>query len=147
MTNQKLEMSAEEAVSFVPRHIGPSPADVGAMLELLGYDSLDALIDATEPAGNRLKRPLAIHASMTEYEALTNLRSIARKNQNSRSYLGLGNYDSVTPPVIQRNILENPGWYSAYSPYQAEIAQGRLVVLLFFLLLFFQLTGLVFVFV
>ncbi|HEY4303902.1 MAG TPA: aminomethyl-transferring glycine dehydrogenase [Gemmatimonadaceae bacterium] len=142
MTNQKLEMSADEAVSFVPRHIGPSPADVGAMLELLGYDSLDALIDATVPAGIRLKRPLAIHASMTEYEALVNLRSIAQKNQISRSYLGLGYYDTVTPPVIQRNILENPGWYTAYTPYQAEIAQGRLEALLNFQTMVMDLTGL-----
>ena len=142
MTNQKLEMSAEEAVSFVPRHIGPSPADVGAMLELLGYDSLDALIDATVPAGIRLNRPLAIHGSMTEYEALSNLRSIARKNQISRSYLGLGYYDTVTPPVIQRNILENPGWYTAYTPYQAEIAQGRLEALLNFQTMVMDLTGL-----
>src|SRR6201991_4248064 len=130
------------ATSFVPRHIGPTDADVGAMLELLGYDSLDALIDATVPAGIRLKRPLAIHASMTEYEALTNLRSIARKNQVSRSYLGLGYYDTVTPPVIQRNILENPGWYTAYTPYQAEIAQGRLEALLNFQTMVSDLTGL-----
>src|SRR3954469_4944253 len=142
MTNQKLEMSAEEAVSFVPRHIGPSPADVGAMLELLGYDSLDALIDATVPAGIRLNRPLAIHASMTEYEALTNLRSISRKNQVFRSHLGLGYYDCVTPPGIRRNVLENPGWYTAYTPYQAEIAQGRLEALLNFQTVVMDLTGL-----
>src|SRR6201991_4715475 len=130
------------ATSFVPRHIGPTDADVGAMLELLGYDSLDALIDATVPAGIRLKRPLAIHASMTEYEALANLRSIAQKNQIARSYLGLGYYDTVTPPVIQRNILENPGWYTAYTPYQAEIAQGRLEALLNFQQMIIDLTAL-----
>jgi glycine dehydrogenase len=142
MTNHTVEMSAAEAVSFIPRHIGPSDADVRAMLDLLGYDSLDSLIDATVPAGIRFKKPLAIHAPMTEYEALANLRSIARKNQISRSYLGLGYYDTVTPPVIQRNVLENPGWYTAYTPYQAEIAQGRLEALLNFQTMVMDLTGL-----
>src|ERR1041384_1235243 len=132
MTNQSLETSAADAASFVPRHIGPSPADVSAMLELLGYDTLDALIDATVPPRIRMKNPLAIHAAMTEHEALTNLRTIARKNQICRSYIGLGYHDTVTPPVIQRNVLENPGWYTAYTPYQAEIAQGRLEALLTF---------------
>jgi glycine dehydrogenase len=140
MTNQS--MSAAQAASFIPRHIGPSPADVRAMLDLLGYDSLDALIDATVPAGIRMKKPLAIHAAMTEYEALTNLRTIARRNQIARSYLGLGYYDTITPPVIQRNVLENPGWYTAYTPYQAEIAQGRLEALLNFQTVIMDLTGL-----
>ncbi|HEY4132336.1 MAG TPA: aminomethyl-transferring glycine dehydrogenase [Gemmatimonadaceae bacterium] len=142
MSTQNTEMSAAEAASFIPRHIGPSPADVRAMLDLLGYDSLDALIDDTVPSGIRLKRPLAIHGAMTEYEALTNLRSIASKNQIARSYLGLGYYDTVTPPVIQRNVLENPGWYTAYTPYQAEIAQGRLEALLTFQTMVMDLTGL-----
>src|SRR3954469_24067985 len=100
MTSQNHEMSAADAASFVPRHIGPSESDVRAMLELLGYDSLDALIDATVPAGIRLKRPLAIHGAMSEFNALANLRMISRKNQVFRSYLGLGYYDCVTPPVI-----------------------------------------------
>ena len=112
------------------------------MLDLLGYDSLDALIDATVPAGIRFSRPLAIHAPMSEHEALANLRAIARKNQVFRSYLGLGYYDCITPPVIQRNILENPGWYTAYTPYQAEIAQGRLEALLNFQTMVIDLTGL-----
>jgi len=141
MTTQSHDMTAAEAASFIPRHIGPTDADVSAMLELLGYDSLDALIEATVPAGIRLKRPLAIHSQMSEYQALTNLRSIARKNQIARSYLGLGYYDCVTPPVIQRNILENPGWYTAYTPYQAEIAQGRLEALLNFQTMVMDLTG------
>src|SRR6185437_10622691 len=136
------ELSAAEAASFIPRHIGPSDADQRAMLEVLGYDSLDALIDATVPAGIRLKRSLAIHAPMTEYEALANLRAIAKRNQICRSYLGLGYSDCVTPPVIQRNVLENPGWYTAYTPYQAEIAQGRLEALLDFQTMVIDLTGL-----
>jgi glycine dehydrogenase len=136
------ETSATSATSFVPRHIGPSDADVRAMLDLLGYESLDGLIDVTVPAGIRLRRPLEIHAPMSEYEALKNLRTIAQKNQIFRSYLGLGYYDCVTPPVIQRNILENPGWYTAYTPYQAEIAQGRLEALLNFQTMVMDLTGL-----
>jgi len=135
-------MSAADAASFIPRHIGPSPADVRAMLDLLGYDTLDALIDATVPSGIRLDRPLAIHRAMTEHEALANLRTIAQRNQIYRSYLGLGYYDTVTPPVIQRNVLENPGWYTAYTPYQAEIAQGRLEALLNFQTVVMDLTGL-----
>jgi glycine dehydrogenase len=88
--------AAPSATSFVPRHIGPTDADVAAMLELLGYDSLDALIDATVPAGIRLQRPLAIHAGLSEHEALDHLRSIIKKNQVTRSYLGLGYADCLT---------------------------------------------------
>ena len=142
MSNQSQEMTAADAASFVPRHIGPTTDDVLAMLDLLGYDSLDALIDATVPPGIRMAKPLAIHAPMSEYEALSNLRTIAQRNQICRSYLGLGYHDCVTPPVIQRNVLENPGWYTAYTPYQAEIAQGRLEALLTFQTVVMDLTGL-----
>jgi glycine dehydrogenase len=142
MTNHSTGPTAEAARSFVPRHIGPSETDIAAMLEVLGYDTLDSLIDATVPAGIRMKKPLAIHHSMSEYEALANLRTIAKRNQVARSYLGLGYYDCITPPVIQRNILENPGWYTAYTPYQAEIAQGRLEALLNFQTAVMDLTGL-----
>ncbi|HEX8946378.1 MAG TPA: aminomethyl-transferring glycine dehydrogenase [Gemmatimonadaceae bacterium] len=142
MSNQNQEMTAADAASFIPRHIGPTPDDMLAMLELLGYDSLDALIDATVPPGIRMAKPLAIHAPMSEYEALSSLRTIAQRNQIYRSYLGLGYHDCVTPPVIQRNVLENPGWYTAYTPYQAEIAQGRLEALLIFQTVVMDLTGL-----
>jgi len=142
MPNPNTSYTVAEARSFIPRHIGPTSADVAAMLELLGYDSLDALIDATVPSGIRLERPLAIHEPMSEYEALGSLRAIARRNQIARSYLGLGYYDCITPPVIQRNILENPGWYTAYTPYQAEVAQGRLEALLNFQTMVMDLTGL-----
>ena len=145
MTKQAEETSVATtytaATSFIPRHIGPTPQDVRAMLDLLGYDSLDAMIDATVPDRIRLKRPLAIHAPMSEHEALSNFRSIAKRNTIYRSYLGLGYYDCITPPVIQRNILENPGWYTAYTPYQAEIAQGRLEALLNFQTMVMDLTG------
>ncbi|MDB4915055.1 MAG: Glycine dehydrogenase [Gemmatimonadetes bacterium] len=130
------------ADSFVPRHVGPSDADVQAMLAQLGYASLDALVDATIPEGIRLKRPLAIHAGLSEHEALASLKAISKKNQIFRSFLGYGYHDTLTPPVIQRNILENPGWYTAYTPYQAEIAQGRLEALLNFQTMVMDLTGL-----
>jgi len=145
MTKQAEEtsvpMTYTAATSFIPRHIGPTPQDVRAMLDLLGYDSLDAVIDATIPARIRLNRPLAIHAPLSEHEALSRFRSIAKRNSIYRSYLGLGYYDCITPPVIQRNILENPGWYTAYTPYQAEIAQGRLEALLNFQTMVMDLTG------
>ncbi|MEP6621823.1 MAG: aminomethyl-transferring glycine dehydrogenase, partial [bacterium] len=127
---------------FVPRHVGPNEADVHAMLGYLGYPSLDALIDATIPSAIRLKAPLAIHAGRSEHEALAALRVIAKKNRVFRSYLGYGYHDTLVPPVIQRNILENPGWYTAYTPYQAEIAQGRLEALLNFQTMCMDLTGL-----
>jgi glycine dehydrogenase len=142
MSNQSQEMTAADAASFVPRHIGPTTDDVSAMLELLGYESLDALIDATVPPGIRMAKPLAIHAPMSEYEALASLRTIAQRNQIFRSYLGLGYHDCITPPVIQRNVLESPGWYTAYTPYQAEVAQGRLEALLTFQTVVMDLTGL-----
>jgi len=110
MKSQAHEMSAAEAASFIPRHIGPSESDVRAMLETLGYDSLDRLIDATVPSAIRLMRPLAIHTALSELDALANLRGISKKNQVFRSYLGLGYHDCLTPPVVQRNVLENPGW-------------------------------------
>jgi glycine dehydrogenase len=129
------------ADSFVPRHIGPGPAETEAMLELLGYESLDALIDAAVPKRIRMTRPLAIHAGRSEFEALRVMRQMASRNELYRSYLGMGYSDCVTPPVIQRNILENPGWYTAYTPYQAEIAQGRLEALLTFQTMVMDLTA------
>jgi glycine dehydrogenase len=128
--------------SFVPRHVGPSEAEVSEMLGVLGYATLDELIDATIPAPIRTRRPLAIHERRTEHEALEAMRDIARKNRIFRSYLGYGYHDTYTPPVIQRNILENPGWYTAYTPYQAEISQGRLEALLNFQTMVIDLTGL-----
>lgn len=127
---------------FVFRHIGPRPADVKEMLGLLGYPSLDALMDAIVPEDIRLRRPLDLPPARTEREALAGLRAMADKNQVFRSYLGMGYSDTVTPPVILRNILENPGWYTAYTPYQAEIAQGRLEALLNFQTVVADLTGL-----
>jgi glycine dehydrogenase len=142
MTTTLRSAPIADADSFIRRHVGPGDADIQAMLEQIGYDSLDDLIDATVPKAIRMSRPLAIHAPMGEHEALAGLRAIARKNRIFRSYLGYGYHDTLTPPVIQRNILENPGWYTAYTPYQAEIAQGRLEALLNYQTMVMDLTGL-----
>src|SRR5690349_14800521 len=142
MTTTTRNTTISPADNFIPRHIGPNAAEVAEMLALLGYATLDELIDATIPAPIRLRRPLAIHDRRSEHEALAAMRAIARKNRIFRSYLGYGYHDTLTPPVIQRNILENPGWYTAYTPYQAEIAQGRLEALLNFQTMVMDLTGL-----
>ncbi len=112
------------------------------MLGIVDYPSLDALVDDVVPPAIRLKRPLDLPAAKGEREALEALRGIMAQNKVFRSYIGQGYYDTITPPVIQRNILENPGWYTAYTPYQAEIAQGRLEALLNFQTMVADLTGL-----
>ncbi|MGB3517437.1 MAG: aminomethyl-transferring glycine dehydrogenase [Elainellaceae cyanobacterium] len=127
--------------AFAPRHIGPSDADVEAMLAVLGYDQLPDLIDQAVPPSIRLSRDLAVPAAVSEHEALQELRAIASKNQVFRSYIGMGYHNCITPPVIQRNILENPGWYTQYTPYQPEIAQGRLEALLNFQTMVTDLTA------
>jgi glycine dehydrogenase len=128
--------------SFASRHIGPSDDEVKDMLGALGYASIDELIDATVPAAIRMRGGLELPSAQSEYEALAGLRALARKNRLTRSFLGLGFYETITPPPIQRNVLENPGWYTAYTPYQAEIAQGRLEALLNFQTVVVDLTGL-----
>ena len=127
---------------FVDRHLGPSPADRREMLDLLDAPSLDALIDRTVPRSIRLASDLRLDAPRTEAECLAELRRIASANTLSRAFIGLGYSGCVTPGVIQRNILENPGWYTQYTPYQAEIAQGRLEALLNFQTMIADLTGL-----
>jgi len=127
---------------FVPRHIGPSPADVDEMLARIGCKSLDELVAQTVPAAIRAKQPLSIPAPRGEHEVLAELRDIAAKNKVHRSLIGMGYYETITPPVILRNILENPGWYTQYTPYQAEIAQGRLEALLNFQTMVADLTAL-----
>ncbi|MEX2109653.1 MAG: aminomethyl-transferring glycine dehydrogenase [Gemmatimonadaceae bacterium] len=129
------------ADSFVHRHIGPDSRDVAAMLQTLGYDSLDALIGSTIPERIRFRRGLDLPKGLTEPEVLAQFRAMAAKNQVFRSFIGMGYSDCITPPVIQRNIIENPGWYTAYTPYQAEIAQGRLEALLTFQTMVIDLTG------
>src|SRR6184192_3404034 len=134
--------SLAPADRFVTRHVGPSPDETRGMLATLGYDSLDAFIDAVIPEDIRLRRPLALPPGRTEREVLQALRGLAAQNQLYRSYIGMGYHHSFTPQVIQRNIVENPGWYTAYTPYQPEIAQGRLEALLNFQTMVSDLTAL-----
>src|SRR6266436_2528388 len=128
--------------SFARRHIGPSEEEVRAMLRELDFENLNGLIDAAVPKNIRLNRPLNLPQASSEREALAELRAISKKNKLARSFIGAGYYDCITPPVIQRNILESPGWYTAYTPYQAEIAQGRLEALLNFQQMIIDLTAL-----
>ena len=134
-------VSLPVADAFIHRHLGSEANEIQQMLDVLGINSLDQLIDKTVPAAIGLKQPLNLPQPLTEAAALAYLKDIASKNSIFRSYIGMGYSDCITPPVIQRNILENPGWYTAYTPYQAEIAQGRLEALLNFQTMIIDLTG------
>jgi glycine dehydrogenase len=138
----RLPTAAPDGATFVSRHLGPRPSDLASMVEALGYPSFDALIDAVVPGNIRRRAPLDLPRPMSETEALALLRAIAADNQVFRSYIGMGYSNTITPTVIQRNILENPGWYTAYTPYQPEISQGRLEALLNYQTLVTDLTGL-----
>jgi len=127
--------------TFPRRHIGPDAGEIPGLLEVTGFSSLDALIDTAVPEGIRLGKPLALPAGRGEHETLDELRGIAAKNVVCKNYIGQGYYDCITPPVVLRNILQNPGWYTAYTPYQAEIAQGRLEALVNFQQMIIDLTG------
>jgi glycine dehydrogenase len=134
----------ETRSEFVWRHIGPRPAEIEKMLQALGLKSLDELVAKTVPAQIRVQSPVHLSgfdSPLTEFEALATLKKIADENRVFKSYIGMGYSDTITPPVIQRNILENPGWYTQYTPYQAEIAQGRLEALLNFQTMVMDLTG------
>ncbi|MGN6554515.1 MAG: aminomethyl-transferring glycine dehydrogenase [Verrucomicrobiota bacterium] len=144
LDSEKKNFSADSLAhpdKFVQRHIGPNAVETQEMLKLLGHSSLDALTDAAVPAQIRLDKPLQLPAARTEHEALAELRAVASQNQVCRSFIGMGYSDCITPPVIQRNVLENPGWYTQYTPYQAEISQGRLEALLNFQTMVSDLTG------
>ncbi len=127
---------------FANRHIGPSDDEIALMLERLGCASLDELGDAIVPDSIQLGRPLKIEEAQSEFDLMAELRTIADQNRVNRSFIGMGYHGCITPPVIQRNILENPGWYTQYTPYQAEISQGRLEALLNFQTMIADLTGL-----
>src|SRR5256886_11311747 len=127
---------------FVDRHVGPDSRDIEEMLAVLGVRNLDELIDRTVPAAIRLQKPLDLPPGRSEFGLLREVEENAARNQVFRTYIGMGYSDTVTPPVIQRNILENPGWYTAYTPYQPEISQGRLEALLNFQTMIEDLTGL-----
>ena len=136
------ENSLAHPDKFQNRHIGPNPGETAAMLKVVGYNSVAALADAAVPKQIHLSKPLNLPAAQSEFEALRELKSIASQNQVFRSFIGMGYYDTITPPVIQRNVLENPGWYTQYTPYQAEISQGRLEALLNFQTMVSELTAL-----
>ncbi len=128
--------------TFARRHIAPSDTEVAEMLAALGYQSLEELASATVPAAIRLKQPLQLGEPLGEHELIEELKNLAADNQVLRSFIGQGYYDTITPPVILRNILENPGWYTAYTPYQAEISQGRLEALVNYQTMVEELTAL-----
>src|SRR5258708_3897586 len=127
--------------SFVARHIAPSESDIVAMLEKLGIASLDELAAQAVPAAIRTPATLDLPDPIDEASAIAELRALAARNAGVKSLIGQGYYGTHTPPVIQRNVLENPGWYTAYTPYQSEIAQGRLEALLNFQTMVAELTG------
>ena len=137
-----LSAALAPADSFARRHLGSGAQETAAMLSTLGFDSLDALVSTAVPAGIRLPAPLNLPGAKGEHAAVEEIRALASKNRLFRSHIGMGYSDCITPPVILRNILANPGWYTAYTPYQAEISQGRLEALLNFQTMIVDLTGL-----
>jgi len=126
---------------FIKRHIGPRDHDIADMLALLGYDTLDDLMQAVVPKDIYDPSPMNLGAPKSERAALQRLKTIAQKNIRALNFLGQGYYGTITPPVIQRNLLENPGWYTAYTPYQPEISQGRLEALVNFQQMVVDLTA------
>src|SRR5438309_4419456 len=132
----------EPATTFARRHIGPSPREVEAMLQTVGADSLDALMAETLPASIRQRTRLSLGEPLSESEALAHMKELAAQNEVFTSLIGQGYSGTTLPPVIQRNILENPAWYTAYTPYQPEISQGRLEALFNFQTMICDLTGL-----
>ena len=137
--SQQVRASSAE---FVDRHVGPRVDDVQAMLRVVGHASLEALVDAAVPVGIRSDAPLVLPAARSEAEVLAALRAIAAKNRPMVQMIGLGYSDTVTPAVIRRNLLESPAWYTAYTPYQPEISQGRLEAQLVFQTMISDLTAL-----
>ncbi|MBL8000259.1 MAG: glycine dehydrogenase (aminomethyl-transferring), partial [Candidatus Kapabacteria bacterium] len=127
---------------FVRRHIGPGASDTQEMLNALNVKTLDELISQTVPASIRLTKPMNLPAPQSEFEYLQELKAVALKNRVMRNYIGMGYFGTITPSVIARNLFQNPGWYTQYTPYQAEIAQGRLESLLNFQTMVSDLTGL-----
>ena len=137
-----MNLFEKQSADFASRHIGPDETETKEMLAAIGVDSLEELVDKTIPSGIKLNEKLDIAAPMSEFEYLSELKKIANKNKVFKSYIGQGYYDTITPSVILRNLFENPGWYTQYTPYQAEIAQGRLESLLNFQTMVSDLTAL-----
>jgi glycine dehydrogenase len=137
-----MNLFQKQSTEFQRRHIGPNEAETKQMLETIGVSSLDELIDKTIPSGIRMQKDLDLPPAVSEFEYLQELKAVAAKNKVFKSYIGQGYYDTITPSVILRNLFENPGWYTQYTPYQAEISQGRLESLLNFQTMVSDLTGL-----
>jgi glycine dehydrogenase len=137
-----MNLFEQQSTEFQGRHIGPNSADTKSMLATIGAGSLDELISKTVPASIRIKGELNVPAAISEFEYLVELKKVAAKNKVYKNYIGQGYYGTITPSVILRNIFENPGWYTQYTPYQAEISQGRLESLLNFQTMVTDLTGL-----
>src|SRR5688572_9198490 len=136
-----MKIDSQYTEKFESRHIGPDSQQIAEMLKVIRAKSVDELIDQTVPSGIRLKNPLDLPAAKSEYQFLNSFRKLASRNKVYKSFIGSGYYNTITPPVILRNILENPGWYTAYTPYQAEIAQGRLEALINYQTMVIDLTG------
>ena len=134
-------MIDDNSKEFIKRHIGPSEEDQSKMLQYVGYKPLEDLMSNTVPEKILLKDDLKVDQPMSENDALKKLKSISKKNKIFKNFIGMGYYNSITPNVILRNILENPGWYTSYTPYQPEVAQGRLEMLLNFQQSIIDLTG------
>ena len=141
MSNTPSLRELEHHGAFLERHIGPNDAEIAHMLRVVGHESLDAMTDAIVPGSIKSAQPLALPAPIDEEEALAKIRAVADRNQVFRSFIGQGYYGTHTPKVILRNILENPAWYTAYTPYQAEISQGRMEALINFQTMVTDLTG------
>src|SRR5450432_1498499 len=137
-----MNLFEQQSHEFIPRHIGPNEADTKAMLKTIGESSLSSLMDKTVPAAIRMSHSLNLPAAMSEHEYLKHIKEVSQKNKVFTNYIGQGYYDNIIPSVILRNVFENPGWYTQYTPYQAEISQGRLESLLNFQTLVSDLTGL-----
>ena len=133
---------ATDHAAFVHRHIGPNGSDTQEILDFLGYDSSAALAEAALPSAIVQEGPIGLPDALTETDTLAALKAMASKNKPMKQLIGNGYYDTITPAVIRRNVVENPGWYTAYTPYQPEISQGRLEALLNFQTMVQDLTGL-----
>ncbi|MFQ5752400.1 MAG: glycine dehydrogenase, partial [bacterium] len=136
-----MKINLHSTDQFATRHIGPNANELAQMLKVIGIESLDALIDETIPEDIRLQKPLNLPDAVSEYQLLQELKQIAPKNQVFKTFIGLGYYNCIVPGVIQRNVFENPGWYTQYTPYQSEISQGRLEALLNFQTMVMDLTA------
>ena len=136
-----MNISLFNSDEFSKRHNSITPKEEQEILEQIGFDSVDSLIDRTIPDSIKLNEQMSLDEPKTETEFLKSFKSLVGRNKNFRSFIGMGYYDTITPSVIKRNILENPGWYTAYTPYQAEIAQGRLEALINYQTMVTDLTG------